>query len=79
MTQNERVFTKEVTDTHRKMPALPFCARGKKTEFFSSKHKESLTGASLREDVRRSTEIRSDNSRYKDEWITRRRSVDGLT
>ena len=34
MMRNHRVFTKEVTDTPRKIPALPFFARGKKTEFF---------------------------------------------
>ena len=61
MTRNHRVVTKEVTDTPRKIPALPFYARGKKTKFFSSQHKELDSGSSFREDVRRSRQMLSDN------------------
>ena len=39
MTQNCRVFTKEVTDTTRKIQALSFYARGRQTDFFKSEQK----------------------------------------
>ena len=76
MTRNHRVVTKEVTDTPRKIPALPFCARGKRAKFFSSKHKVLVFGASLRKNV---IQMHSDNSRYEDERIRRRQQVDGRT
>ena len=77
MTQNHRVFTKEATDKPRKIPALPLCAQGKKTGFFSSQQKELVSGASLGEDVRRLAQMRSDISQYEDKRIRRIRSVDG--
>ena len=44
MTQNCRVFTKEVADTTRKIQALSFYAPGKKTDFFKSEQKEFVSG-----------------------------------